>query len=136
MMSGAEMMARAPSSPLFRQEQQSAGAPGLGARHAPVGGYGVRSDGTAKGDGYFGPLRNRFGGISTEISIGVEFDGVETLIPTMVPTLTRKELDLLLGGGRPTDQIVDKAVDFARQRIEKGLSPFAAPGERHPLPQK
>lgn len=116
------MMAQAPSPPPPPQ--------------APVGGYGARNDGTAKGDGYFGPLRGSNGTISTEISIGVEFDGEDREIPTMVPTLTRKELDFLLNGGRPTDQIVDKAVEFARQRIEKGLSPFAAPGERHPLPQE
>jgi len=101
-------------------------------------GWGERLDGTFKGNGYFGPqkMTDGSGTVATEISIGVEFDGVETLIPTMVPTLTRKELDFLLGGGRPTDQIVKKAVEFARQRIEKGLSPFAAFGEQYPLPDE
>jgi hypothetical protein len=102
---------------------------------APTQGWGTRRDGTPKGDGYFGPLPGRNGSVSTEITVGVEFDGKQMDIPTMVPTLSRKELDHLLKGGRPTDQIVNKAVDFARQRMKSGLSPFAAPNERFPVPQ-
>jgi hypothetical protein len=103
---------------------------------APTSGWGLRNDGTAKGDGYFGPLPNADGSVSTELSVGVEIDGKEMDIPTIVPTLSRAELDHLSRGGRPTDQIVDKAVDFARQRMKAGMSPFASPGERYPLPEK
>lgn len=103
---------------------------------AMTGNYGFRVDGTPKGSGYFGPLKSHGGAISTEISIGVDVDGVEMEIPTMVPTLTKMELEHLLSGGRPTDQIVEKALEFARQRIENGLSPFAGPKELYPVPQK
>ncbi|MHC4745632.1 MAG: hypothetical protein ACYS8Z_27265 [Planctomycetota bacterium] len=51
--------------------------------------YGLRPDGTQKGLGFFGELQVRGGGVTTEFSIGVQFDGIETQIPTLVPTLTQ-----------------------------------------------
>lgn len=93
--------------------------------------YGKRADGTAKGEGYFGLLKRPDGDVSTELSIGVEMNGKETEIPTLVPTLHPAEVQYLLDGGRPTDAIVNKAVDFAQRRMSQGLSPFAQPGERN-----
>lgn len=93
--------------------------------------YGKRQDGTEKGSGYFGEMKRPDGGVSTEISIGVEFDGKETEIPTMVPTLTKDELNTLLSlpeGEDIPQGIVDKAVAHARKRIEEGKSPFANSG--------
>lgn len=89
--------------------------------------FGLRQDGTPKGTGFLGILKRPDGNISTEISIGVNFDGKETEIPTLVPTLTQQEIDYLLSGARPTDIIIRKAIDHARQRMGQGLSPFAAP---------
>jgi hypothetical protein len=96
----------------------------------------VRADGTAKGDGFFGVLKRPDGKVSTEISIGVPIDGKETEIPTLVPTLTRGEVTLLLvmkEGGKVPDSIVRKAVDYAKQRIKAGKSPFAQAGEQQRL---
>ena len=84
-----------------------------------------RADGTEKGPGFLGTLQRPDGRVSTELSIGVEFDGKETEIPSLVPTLTQDETDHLLGGGDPTDAIVDKAVSHAKKRIKQGKSPFA-----------
>jgi len=95
--------------------------------------YGVRADGTQKGKGFWGELQGAEGKPSTELSIGVNFDGKETEIPTLVPTLTQQEIDYLLGGGKPTLEIVDKAVEHARQRIFQGKSPFAQEGEQKPM---
>ena len=92
--------------------------------------YGLRPDGTPKGNGFFGPLMRPDGAVSTEISIGVDFDGRETQIPSLVPTLTPAERDYLLAGNDPTPTIVQKAVDHARQRMAKGLSPFATDSEK------
>lgn len=61
----------------------------------------------------------------TELSVGVNIDGKETLIPTIVPTLTQQEINHLKNGGQPTKAIVDKAVAHARQRMAQGQSPFA-----------
>lgn len=83
-----------------------------------------------KGLGYFGELNRPDGRVSTELSIGVDFDGRETQIPSIVPTLARDELDHLLSGGAPTPSIVDKAVRHARERLSRGMSPFAQPGEQ------
>ena len=93
-------------------------------------GYGNRLDGTKKGLGFLGELKRPDGAVSTELSIGVNFDGKEREIPALVPTLTKQEVDYLLNGGKPTKEIVRKAVEHARGRISSGKSPFAENGEQ------
>src|SRR5689334_1811887 len=56
----------------------------------------LRPDGTTKGRGFFGPLSRPDGSVSSEISIGVNIDGRELDIPTLVPTLTESERTWLL----------------------------------------
>jgi hypothetical protein len=94
--------------------------------------YGTQND--RKGVGYFGELPHKNGGFSTEISIGTDLGNGEQEIPSLVPTLTRKEIDHLLSGRPPTDAIVQKATDHAMYRISQGLSPFASYGEQRPAP--
>lgn len=94
-----------------------------------------RADGSDKGQGFLGLLKRPDGRVSSEISIGVEVNGKEMEVPTMVPTLSQKELDYLMtnpvGKGHPMPPaIVQKATDYARQRIVEGKSPFAGPGEQ------
>jgi len=94
--------------------------------------FGFRVDGTPKGKGFLGVLPRLDGGFSTEISIGVNFDGKETLIPLIVPTLDADELNILLS--TPLDdpdffrkipeKIIDKAVEHAKGRMLENLSPF------------
>ena len=95
--------------------------------------FGQRADGTQKGQGFFGELPITFpdgrSGVATEFSIGVEFDGKETQIPTLVPTLTQEELDLMtndiIPNGKPIPAaIANKAVEHAKKRITEGRSPF------------
>jgi hypothetical protein len=101
----------------------------------------LRADGTKKGTGFLGVLPRPDGGVSSEISIGVEFDGKETEIPTMVPTLSKEERDYLLTN--PTDKkdlfntpmgksIMNKAVNHAKLRMSNGLNPFYQQGEKQP----
>lgn len=97
--------------------------------------WGYRTDGTEKGEGFFGMLPSKdkkypAGTVSSELSVTI--DG--KLMPLLVPTLTRKEIDSLLEGGPVTDAIRDKAYAHGMDRIAKGLSPFAGPRERVPLP--
>jgi hypothetical protein len=90
-----------------------------------------------KGLGYFGPLKRPDGMISTELSIGVsgpEYDDKEIEIPLLVPTLTKKEINYLLNGGEPTEEIIRKAEEHAQIRLRSGLSPFAQKGEQGELP--
>ena len=105
----------------------------FGQRHSgiiselPVGAgnrYGIRKDGTPKGLGYLGPLQRPDGRVSTELSIGVNFDNQDRLIPLLVPTLEPGEVKYLLEGGVPGRDLLKKAVEHARDRISKGMSPF------------
>lgn len=86
--------------------------------------YGLRADGTPKGSGFFGEIQMPTGDVMTEMSIGVNLDGKEMEIPTLVPTLSPQELEHLRQGGEVTKPIVDKAVQHAIGRIKQGLSPF------------
>lgn len=93
--------------------------------------YGKRVDGTEKGSGFLGelPMKDGSDGVMTEFSIGVNIDNKEMLIPSVVPTLTTKELDHLLKGGDVNDKIIKKAVEHARKRMKEGKSPFYQEGE-------
>ena len=94
--------------------------------------YGNRADGTEKGMGYFGELKRPDGAISTEVSVGVNIGGKEMDIPSLVPTLTKEEINTVLSlkDGQPMpESIVRKAAEFAKKRIAEGKSPFAGPGE-------
>ena len=97
----------------------------------------TRPDGTLKGTGFFGPINLPDGRVATEFSIGVELDGKETQIPTLVPTLTKAELDLMTNDIIPNnksipEKITQKAISHARKRIKEGKSPFAGNG---PVPK-
>jgi hypothetical protein len=95
--------------------------------------YGLREDGTPKGNGWLGPLKHSSGGVASEISIGVGINGKETLIPSIVPTLDKGQVDYLLNT-HPSklheqdpvmwNGIVNKATDHAKKRVSNKLSPF------------
>ena len=95
--------------------------------------YGLRADGTQKGTGFLGelPMGDGSGNVATEMSIGVEFDGKEVQIPTLVPTLNEEQRQFIIGGGDPRERedIVRVAEDHAKERIGSGLSPFANDGQ-------
>ncbi len=96
------------------------------------GSYGERIDGTDKGRGFKGEIKNPDGTVSTELSITVDIDGQRTLIPLLIPTTTAREISTLQGIKNPRDipkAIIDKAIQHAEMRISKGLSPFAQEGE-------
>lgn len=96
-------------------------------------GYGLREDKTQKGKGYFGEIPvtggKEKGKIMGELSIGINLDGKEELIPTIVPTLSENEINYLSSGNKPTKEIINKAVDFARKRKAEGKPYFALPEE-------
>lgn len=104
------------------------------AEQKPKPDYGLRVNGTPKGLGFFGELKGPDGKVSTEISIGINLGGKETQIPTLVPTLDQNEINYLLNGGKPTKEIIDKAVAHAQKRIAEGKNPFAQEGEQQRWP--
>jgi hypothetical protein len=90
--------------------------------------YNQRFDGTQKGQGYLGPLTNSQGQTMTEYSIGVNIDGRDMEIPTIVPTLDENEIQYLLNmrDDMPLPPSIQrKAIDHAIERQRQGLSPFA-----------
>jgi hypothetical protein len=93
--------------------------------------YGKRADGTEKGSGWLGELKMKDGSnrVMTEFSAGFEVNGKEVEMPTIVPTLSKEELDHLLKGGKPTRQIFEKAYKHGVERIKKGESPFKNSGK-------
>jgi hypothetical protein len=96
--------------------------------------YGNRPDKTKKGMGYFGELKLPKGGVATEYGIGVKIEGQEMEIPTLVPTLSKKELDMMVNDVIPNNRdipesVIQKAVDHARMRVGKWRSPFAEPDD-------
>ena len=93
----------------------------------------IRPDGSTKSKkGYLGPIDRDDGETMTEFSIGVQIDGTEMNVPSMVPTLTEAEVEALRT--LPEDKEVPiaiqrKAAAHARKRISQGLNPFYQDGE-------
>ena len=92
--------------------------------------HGIRHSGEGvKGSGYFGYLPSSEG-YATEIS--AEDESGE--YPLLVPTLSREEIEHLLAGNAPTEDIYRKAVEHADRRRKAGKSPFAeATGLKYPV---
>ena len=109
--------------------------PGLGLM--PFGGLGLsgllRNDGvTLKGNGYFGPIpvpAAQGGGHATEYSM--DFGNGD--IPSIVPTLSREEIEMVLRN-ELTPDIINKINSHAAYRKGQGKSPFAQPGELRMAP--
>jgi hypothetical protein len=99
-----------------------------------------RPDGTNKGTGYLGVLKASDGSDVTEFSMSssdVKVKGKEIDFPTIVPTLTKAEVNLMLtdiipNNKRIPDAIYKKAVDHAKKRIKEGKSVFAETGDYKP----
>jgi hypothetical protein len=92
--------------------------------------HGMRHSGEGvKGSGYFGYLPSNEG-YATEMS--AEDESGE--FPLLVPTLSREEIEHLLAGYSPTEDIYRKAVEHAERRRKEGKSPFAeATGLKYPV---
>ena len=95
--------------------------------------FGKREDGSKKGRGFLGVhKRVNDDKVSSEISVGLNLDGKETELPTMVPTLDPSEVVELLelkDGDRISDSIIKKSAEHARERIKQGKSTFASDEE-------
>lgn len=95
--------------------------------------WGNRPDGTPQGDGFLGVLKRPDGSVASEYSVGVTIGGKEVDIPTLVPTLTRKEVQSVLAlqhGAPPSKEIIMKAQAHAEMRLREGKSVYAQQGEQ------
>jgi len=101
-----------------------------------AGGYGNRPDGTAKGRGWLGEISLPDGSVATEYTMqsdAVQVDGKRVDFPTLVPTLTPEEVELMRSDIIPNkkdipEAIIQKAIEHAKGRLSKGESVFA-PGD-------
>ena len=100
--------------------------------------FGVRHSGdSVKGKGWLGAIPNKQGDISTELSAEMQINGKTIEYPLLVPTLTKEEVDYLVSGEPPTQELYDKAESWALSRIKKGKSPFIEQEEiRFPMPSE
>lgn len=91
-----------------------------------------RGDGSRKSSsGYLGSQKNKTTGQAmTEYTIGVQINGEEVEIPSMVPGLTDKELDAIKSG-KVLDSVAVKAKAHAEKRINEGKNPFYQDGEEY-----
>lgn len=96
-----------------------------------------REDGSLKGLGFLGPLKSGDSAVS-EYSIAdseklKDQNGNYIDYPTLVPTLTREEIQSVLKAAKNKselpDSVYDKAEAFALQRKAQGLPLFARPHE-------
>jgi len=86
--------------------------------------------------GYLGPIKLKGGGVATEYSIGINIDGEEIEMPTLVPSLTKKEIesmrtDIIPNRKKIPKTIVKKAVDHAMKRRKEFKSPFHHHSEKN-----
>lgn len=95
--------------------------------------YGARQDGTQKGRGFLGPIDLPDGGVATEYttqSDAVTVNGQRIDFPTLVPTLTPQEIEIMRSDIIPNQKpipepIMKKAIQHANSRLANGLSVFA-----------
>ena len=104
-------------------------------------GHGKRPDGTQKQNGFLGVLSGTDAEgktfESTEYSVqsgAVKVDGRQIDFPTLVPTLTQSEIDLMINDIIPNkkdipESIMQKAIQHANMRLRRGESVFWEPGD-------
>lgn len=97
-----------------------------GKRYNPETG---KMNGAQKQAGWRGVLSDRKGGVMTEVSVGTEINGKEVEIPLIIPDSTESDLVRIakIANGEMTkvpDDLMEKAVDFAKKRLAEGKSPF------------
>ena len=129
----AEIKARKLPPKQRRAEEKKAYMAYKAGKEAPATDDSIRPDGTKKGTGYLGVLKEAGGNDVTEYSISTDLviPGSKTNdFPTMVPTLTKAEIDTMLNDvipnrGEIPESVVRKAEAHARKRISEGKSVWA-----------
>jgi hypothetical protein len=100
----------------------------------PIEDFGKRNDGTSKGTGWLGVIDLGNGNVATEYtsqSQSVLVDGKQIDFPTLVPTLTKKEIEemkkIMAAGKDAPGPVMQKAVDHALKQLAEGKSVFMQP---------
>lgn len=94
--------------------------------------YGNRPDGSPKNKGFLGEIKLPDGNVATEYSTqsgAIKVDGKQIDFPTLVPSLSKDEVFLMQNEIIPNkkpipEAIMQKAIEHAKMRLAKKLSPF------------
>lgn len=114
-----------------RDALKSGRAPSSDPEAEPAPDFGKRRDGTNKGTGFLGIQKTASGNDMTEYTVGLNINGKDIDVPTLVPGLTQKELDYLKTEPNLRERtainnsIIRKAEAHARKRLSEGKSVFA-----------
>ena len=84
-----------------------------------------RPDGSLKGPGFLGVYKNPKGQNVTEYSVGIEIDGKEMDVPSLVPGLSPEQISSIVNTGQIPESAMNVIEDHARSRISEGKSVFA-----------
>jgi hypothetical protein len=94
--------------------------------------YGKRPDGSKKGKGWLGAIDLGDGNVATEYttqSDAIQSGGKRIDFPTIVPTLSAEDVErmkkVIASKSDIPEDIMQKAIEHARQQLAKGKSVFA-----------
>jgi len=90
------------------------------------GKYGLRTDGTTKGNGWLGEIPLPNNKVATELSATFNYGGGDTLVPTIIPGMRTSNIDKIKAGISPLTipSMRTNAANFGKYRLSNGLSPF------------
>jgi|GEM_PF-3822318 len=76
--------------------------------------------------GWLGDLIGHDGRVIRDYSwiSDLKINGISQTIPLVIPGMKRKNVDWLLSGKPPTEEIIKDATEFAKKRLLNGMSPF------------
>lgn len=89
------------------------------------GGYGLRTDGTQKGNGWLGALATGNGNTMTEYSAESEHNGKPMLYPLITPNQSFTNLSQMLNTGQVSEEAHRAAYAHAIARALQGMTMFA-----------
>ena len=88
------------------------------------GGYGARPDGSAKGAGWLGEIRDKNGDVMTELTAEADYDGKRIMYPLITPNQGFRNLSELVMGITPSEDTHRLAFDHAMDMIRSGRSQY------------
>lgn len=91
----------------------------------PDSGYGDRPDGSRKGKGWLGELRNKDGDIVTELTAQSDIDGKSYDYPLVTPNQSFRNMSELLQGYEPSEDAYRRAIEHMLMRGKSGRTIYA-----------
>ena len=87
----------------------------------------LRLDGSRKGPGWLGTMKNKEGYDVSELSVGLP-GTEEGFYPLLTPNLSPGQVNRLIGGGGATPDMYERSRKHAKNMEQQGKSPFAPGG--------